>query len=408
MNRHNRWNMRIVRRAVTLAVCAAVLMACAAQTTDLPYATGDFASVTDIAPSIVQLNALNEDYLAVSQCTGTIIDTRGVILTNFHCVADSLTKEFYNPDKILEVYTTKNYATPPLFAYYAHVVATDSDADLAVLQIVRQRNGTTPLACLELPALTINTEPAAIEDAIRAVGYPGFGQYTLTVTDGKIAGLTKFGAGSVLVNGSHVALKTTTIMGHGISGGALVNSKNELIGVPFYNVPDSMGTPGSLNYAVAIDEATTIIDVARKSPIPGCENAPPVEFVRDIKSYPSSVLYGRITFMPQLGRLFSPEDATVYLFAPEYDVTDLVLEEVDAAYARGETNSDGQFKVPLTRNQYETDLGVVIVYNEQIIMRENGVNLRGPESPEYDHVYIYARGNGDQVSIESMIESIEK
>jgi hypothetical protein len=112
--------------------------------------------------------------------------------------------------------------------------------------------------------------------------------------------------------------------------------------------------------------------------------------------------------MPQLGRLFSPEDATVYLFAPEYDVTDLVLEEVDAAYARGETNSDGQFKVPLTRNQYETDLGVVIVYNEQIIMRENGVNLRGPESPEYDHMYIYARGNGDQVSIESMIESIEK
>lgn len=404
----NRHNKHVLRWALLFILCTLMLSSCTSQAEELPHATGDFATVTDIAPSVVQVHALNEDYLAVSQCTGTIIDPRGIILTNFHCVADTRTKEFYNPDKILEVFLTKNYATPPLFAYYAQVVATDSDADLAVLQIVRLRNGTTPLACLELPAFILNTAPAAIEDAIRAIGYPGFGQSTLTVTDGKVAGLSKFGAGSILMNGSHVAIKTTNIMGHGISGGALVNNKNELIGVPFANVPDSMGTPGTMNYAIAIDEASTILDVARKGPFPGCDDAPAVELLRDIKTYPSSVMHGRITYIPKIENDLLLSEATIYLFAPEYDVSDLTIEDIDAAYARGKTRFDGVFQVPLTRNQYETDLGVVVVFNDRILMRENSVDLRGEKTPEYDHVYYNDQGNGDTLAIESMIRTIEK
>ncbi len=397
-----------VRRLLMPLIVLVTLAGCTAAETVLPYATGDFASVTDVAPSVVKLGILDNQYLYSGSCTGTIVDARGIILTNYHCVADEHTKEFLNPDKMLEVYTTKNYATPPLFEYYAQVVATDSDTDLAVLQIVRLRNGTTPLACLELPALTLNTTSAAIEDAIRAIGYPGFGQSTLTVTDGKIAGLTKFGAGSVLVNGSHVALKTTTIMGHGISGGALVNSKNELIGVPFSNVADSMGTPGTLNYAVAINEATKILELARKNPIPGCEGAVAVELTRDIKSYPASVLSGRLTYVPKLDNDVLLDGATIYLFAPEYDVKNLLMEDINAAYARGKTNVNGEFQVPLTRNQYETNLGVVIVYRDQIVIRVNDVDLRGQTGTEYDYEYTFDLGNGDALRLESMIGTIEK
>ena len=400
--------MPVLRWALLLILCTLMLISCTSQAEELPHATGDFATVTDIAPSVVQVNALNEDYVPVSQCTGTIIDPRGIILTNFHCVADTQTKEFLNPDKILEVLLTQNYATPPLFEYYAQVVATDSDADLAVLQIVRLRNGTTPVTCLELPAFTLNTAPAAIEDSIRAIGYPGFGQSTLTVTDGKVAGLSKFGAGSIDMNGSHVAIKTTNIMGHGISGGALVNNKNELIGVPFANVPDSMGTPGTMNYAIAIDEASTILAVARKGPFPGCDDAPAADLLRDIKTYPTSVLYGRLTYSPKIENDFPLSEATIYLFAPEYDVSDLTLDEVDAAYARGKTWFDGVFQVPLTRNQYETDLGVVVVFNDRILMRENGVDLRGEKTPDYDHVYYNDQENGDTLMIESMLRTREK
>jgi len=401
MNTHNRWKMRILRRVVTLVVCTAVLMGCASQTTALPHATGDFASVTDIASSIVQLRILDDQYLGVGTCTGTIIDPRGIILTNFHCVANTNTKQYENPDKMLEVYITKDYATPPLLTYYAQVTAVDADADVAVLQIVRTKSGATPTTCLTLPSLTINPAKPAIEDAIRAVGYPGFGQSTLTVTDGKIAGLSLFGEGAVERNGSHVAIKTTTIMGHGISGGALINSKNELIGVPFYGVPDSQGSPGTLNYAVAVGEAQSIIDEATKNPKPGCDGAPAVTLQREIQRYPMSSVMGRITYLPKLDQSFELADATIYFFAPDYDVKDLLDTEIDAALARTVTNSEGGFSVPLTAQEYEMKLGIVVVYNNEIIMRENGVSMQGAKSREYDNSFIQLLKDENHILIES-------
>ena len=131
----------MVRRLLLPLVISITLAGCATTEAELPYATGDFASVTDIAPSVVELVSLDDQYLQSGGCTGTIIDPRGIILTNFHCVADTQTKEFSNPDKMLEVHMTSSYGSPPEFKYYAQVVATKADADLAVLQIVRDQLG---------------------------------------------------------------------------------------------------------------------------------------------------------------------------------------------------------------------------------------------------------------------------
>ncbi len=391
----------MVRRLLLPLVILVTLAGCAETEAELPYATGDFASVTDIAPSVVRLGVLDDQYLSVGSCTGTIVNPRGIILTNYHCVADTKTKQYINPDKILEVYLTKDYATPPMLSYYAHVVAGDADADLAVLQIVRTKTGASPEACLTLPALTMNVAKPAIEDAIRAVGYPGFGQSTLTVTDGKIAGLSLFGQGMVEANGTHVAIKTTTIMGHGISGGALINTKNELIGVPFYGVADSLGTPGTLNYAVAVSEAQELINEAVKNPKPGCDDAPPVVLQREVRLYPTAWIHGRLSLFPRNSQMFNLEDATVYFFAPEYDVNDLSEDEVDAALARTTTNSDGMFMAALTAAHYDMNLGVVVVANNRIILRENGVALQGAKSPDYDHSVTFALSTEETLGIES-------
>ena len=391
----------MVRRLLLPLVISITLAGCATTEAELPYATGDFASVTDIAPSVVELVSLDDQYLQSGGCTGTIIDPRGIILTNFHCVADTQTKEFSNPDKMLEVHMTSSYGSPPEFKYYAQVVATKADADLAVLQIVRTKTGASPTECLNLPAITIQAGSPAIEDAVRAVGYPAFGGSTLTVTDGKIAGLVKFGKGDATVNGPHAAIKITAIIGHGNSGGALVNSKNELIGVPFWGQPDQMDSPGQMNYAVAVNEATSIIDDALQNPKPGCDDAPPVALLREVRQYPSAWVQGQISVFPRNSRSFSLEDATVYFFAPEYDVNDLSEDDVDAALVRTTTNSDGRFMAALTAAHYDMELGVVVVVNDRIILRENSVALQGAKSSDYDHYVTFALSTEETLGIES-------
>ncbi len=391
----------MVPRLLLPLVILVTLAGCATTEGELPYATGDFASVTDIAPSVVELVSLDDQYLQFSGCSGTIIDPRGIILTNFHCVADTQTKEFSNPDKMLEVHMTSSYGSPPEFKYYAQVVATKADADLAVLQIVRTKTGASPTECLNLPAMTIQAGSPAIEDAVRAVGYPSFGGSTLTVTDGKIAGLVKFGKGDATINGPHAAIKSTAIIGHGNSGGALVNSKNELIGVPFMGRPDQMGSPGQMYYAIAVDEANSIIDDALQNPKPGCDGAPAVALQREVRLYPTAWVQGRISLFPMNSRSFYLEDATIYFFAPEYDVNTLTEDNIDAALARTTTNSDGKFMAALTAAQYDMDLGVVVVANSRIILRENGVDLHGAKSPDYDYSVAFTLSTEETLGIES-------
>jgi S1-C subfamily serine protease len=404
----------MVRRLLLPLVILVTLAGCAEAEAELPYATGDFASVTEIAPSVVELVSLDDQYLQFSGCSGTIIDPRGIILTNFHCVADTQTKEFSNPDNMLEVHMTSSYGSPPEFKYYAQVVATKADADLAVLQIVRTKTGASPTECLNLPAMTIQAGSPAIEDAVRAVGYPAFGGSTLTVTDGKIAGLSLFGRGMVEENGTHVAIKTTTIMGHGISGGALINAKNELIGVPFYGVADLLGTPGTLNYAVAVNEATSIIEDALQNPKPGCDDAPPVALLREIKAYPTAYVKGDLIFYSDdIGAQPSPAPyMTMYFFAPEIDVNNMTLSDVDGAIARVKTDENGSFRAVFTKEQFAMKLGMVLVQEDQngqeeILIRQNAGDASQLSLNKDETVRSFEVANGT-LQIISELQSVSK
>ncbi len=309
---------------------------------------------------------------------------------------------------------TSSYGSPPEFKYYAQVVATKADADLAVLQIVRTKTGASPTECLNLPAMTIQAGSPAIEDAVRAVGYPAFGGSTLTVTDGKIAGLVKFGNGDATVNGPHAAIKITAIIGHGNSGGALVNSKNELIGVPFWGQPDQMDSPGQMNYAVAVNEATSIIDDALKNPKPGCDDAPPVALQREIKAYPTSYVEGEVIFYSDdIGAQPSPaQHMTIYFFAPETDVNNMTLSDIDGAIARVKTDEYGIFFAVFTKEQFAMKLGIVLVLEDQngeeeILLRENAGDARQLSLNKDKTVRSFEGANGT-LQIISELHSVSK
>ena len=136
--------------------------------------------------------------------SGVIVTTDGYVLTNYHVVdgADDI-KVDLNDDRTLT----------------AKVVGTDKPSDLALLKI---SGGDLH------PVALGNSDAVKVGDVVLAVGNPlGVGQ---TVTMGIISGKGRSTAGTG--DGSYEDfLQTDAPINHGNSGGALVNTKGELVGI---------------------------------------------------------------------------------------------------------------------------------------------------------------------------------
>ena len=129
--------------------------------------------------------------------------TDGYILTNFHVVdgADDINVEF-NDGRTLA----------------AKLIGSDKPSDLAVLKV----SGS------DFKAVAFgNSDNVKVGDVVLAVGNPlGVGQ---TVTMGIISGK---GRSTSVGNGSYEDfLQTDAPINHGNSGGALVSTKGELVGI---------------------------------------------------------------------------------------------------------------------------------------------------------------------------------
>ena len=68
---------------------------------------------------------------------------------------------------------------------------------------------------------------------------------------------------------------------------------------------------------------------------------------------------------------------------------------------RTTTNIDGMFMAALTAAHYDMELGVVVVVNDRIILRENSVALQGAKSSDYDHYVTFALSTEETLGIES-------
>ncbi len=135
--------------------------------------------------------------------SGVVVDTDGYILTNHHVVegAQKLRVEF-NDGRTVD----------------ARLVGTDKPSDLAVLKV--ELNG--------LPTVALgNSDTARVGDVVFAVGNPlGIGQ---TATMGIVSAkgrVTGMGDGSF-----EDFIQTDASINQGNSGGALINTRGELIGI---------------------------------------------------------------------------------------------------------------------------------------------------------------------------------
>jgi Do/DeqQ family serine protease len=165
--------------------------------------------------------------------SGVIVTTDGYIMTNHHVVdgAEAITVE-----------TTDGRTL------HAKVVGSDKASDLALLKV---DGHFTPVAFG-------NSDTVKVGDVVLAVGNPlGVGQ---TVTMGIISAKSRStGVG----NGTYEDfLQTDAPINHGNSGGALVNTKGELVGINSQILSNSDGNIG-IGFAIPANMTRSVMDQLR-------------------------------------------------------------------------------------------------------------------------------------------------
>ena len=169
--------------------------------------------------------------------SGTLILDGSYILTNWHVSGSG--------ECPLRVGLTENFSTPPNEFYPARVVAWDSQIDLAIVRLLGVDG--KPYSPPGRNPIPFALQEVNLGEPIKLLGYPGYRddvyRYTLTLTDGVVSGTEDFGepanynpsradeaSDSYRLWGEY--LKHTADQNPGVSGGAALNSRGELVAVP--------------------------------------------------------------------------------------------------------------------------------------------------------------------------------
>lgn len=172
--------------------------------------------------------------------SGSIVSEDGYIVTNSHVVNDGEAREI----NVL----FNNGETAP-----AELVWNDASLDLAIIKVASDNEN--------LKAIDIgDSDEIGVGDRVVAIGNPLGFELQSTVTSGIISGLNRsvsFNTG-VQMDG---LMQTDAAINSGNSGGALLNSKGELIGINTAKAGNSDG----IGFAIPINSVKPVIDKIREN-----------------------------------------------------------------------------------------------------------------------------------------------
>ncbi|MFY9611765.1 MAG: trypsin-like peptidase domain-containing protein [Blastocatellia bacterium] len=249
------------RQLISIALCSAVvagvIVACAQRALDRempvvePVAIADPTTASDeqnnveiyhaVSPGVVNITnrGYQENFWGVFPSegagSGSIIDDKGDILTNYHVVQGASQLE-------VQVENDKFPAT---------LVGSDRDNDLAIIRIqVPSNYRLTPVKLGSSQGLLVGQK-------VLAIGNPFGLQRTLTT--GIISGLERPLRDSAARRTINGAIQTDAAINPGNSGGPLLNSKGEMIGINTAIQASAGGGSIGIGFAVPVDIAKRII-----------------------------------------------------------------------------------------------------------------------------------------------------
>jgi serine peptidase DegS len=207
-------------------------------------------AVKAAAPAVVNIYALRRQAVGLGDeeqdsstlnnnlGSGVIVDASGYILTNYHVIdgAESISVQLADGRTLT-----------------SEVVGTDRPTDLALLHI--------PLK--GLPAIAMGrSDTLEIGDVVLAIGNPyGLGQ---TVTQGIVSATGRWQLGLTLIGDF---IQTDAAINLGNSGGALINTKGELVGINIATLEPALALerslPEGIGFAIPVNLARGVMQQLR-------------------------------------------------------------------------------------------------------------------------------------------------
>lgn len=209
------------------------------------YSDTAIYAANKVLPSMVSISVeYDVNYMGMSGTSsgsgsGIIISEDGYILTNNHVVSSSDSSYFY---QVSDAKSIKVSIYGDDTEYEAKIVGTDSQTDLAVLKI--EKTGLTP-------AEFGDSSSVQVGEFVLAIGDP----YGLkhSVTAGIISALNR----EMTVEGtSYTVIQADCAINSGNSGGALVNSKGQVIGITTLKLAGT-GIEG-VSFAIPINDTIEV------------------------------------------------------------------------------------------------------------------------------------------------------
>ena len=216
----------------------------------LDYSNTAVGVAEKVLPSIVGINVTysvnsifyNNQSVATASGSGVIISEDGYVLTNNHVVNSNSSSSYYELGKANKI-TVSLYNDDT--EYEAEIVGTDEQTDLAVIKI--DKDG---LTAAELG----DSSSVKVGEFCMAIGNPlGLGS---TVTDGIVSAVDREVTDED--GNTYVAIQTNAAINSGNSGGALVNSQGQVIGINTLKIAGD-GVEG-VGFAIPIDSTKDIYE----------------------------------------------------------------------------------------------------------------------------------------------------
>lgn len=196
--------------------------------------TGHISSATDtikkVVPVAVRIDVAGRGFTGAG--SGTIVDKRGYVLTNYH---------------VIDGVQTIKVTVTNVGVFDGTVIAGDQNRDLALIKVSSSRT--------DFPTVTLGqTSDIVVGEDVLAVGFP-------LGTD--LAGPATFTRGIVSatrkLSDGYNYVQTDAVINPGNSGGSLVTLDGIMIGVPTISVAPSIDDIENIGMAVPVDDVRAFL-----------------------------------------------------------------------------------------------------------------------------------------------------